>query len=315
MTQARPNAARNAAPLAVQTLRTLSLDPGGHPRGQSHLSAASGLVCHAGRVYVIGDDELHLAVFADRHSPGVLHRLFEGALPEGKKARKRAKPDLETLLWWRDALGGPALLALGSGSRENRQRGVTIPLNAAGDPSAPMQPFELAPLYEPLREEFDSVNIEGAFVLGDELVLLNRGLADGRDNAAVHYRLRDVQTLVMGDSTRRPPRAVHHHRLGGVNGVALGFTDGKSLGNDGRSGWAFTAVAEDSDDAVADGGFLGSVVGMIDGQGALVALRRLAPEVKVEGIDVQRQGGATMLCMVTDADDPELPASLLMATW
>ena len=310
-----PTVDRNAAPLAVHTLRTLSLEPGGHPRGQSHLSAASGLVCHAGRVYVIGDDELHLAVFADRHSPGVLHRVFEGALPKSKKARKRAKPDLETLLWWPSAAGSPAMVALGSGSRQNRQRGVLITLDADGLPATPVQPFELAPLYQPLREEFDSVNIEGAFVLGDELVLLNRGLADGRDNAAVHYRLSDVQALVLGDSTRRPPRAVHHHRLGGVNGVALGFTDGKSLGNDGRSGWAFTAVAEDSVDAVADGGFLGSVVGMIDGQGVRVAQRRLAPDVKVEGIAVHRQGRSTTLCLVTDADDPKLPSSLLLATW
>ena len=49
----------------LQPLRTLDLDRSTHTTGQRFLSAASGLVCAFGRVYVVGDDEHHLAVFDD----------------------------------------------------------------------------------------------------------------------------------------------------------------------------------------------------------------------------------------------------------
>ena len=103
--------ARRCTPLTCATLgarrrtRTRAAQP--------HLSAASGLVCAHGRAYVVADDEHHLAVFRDLRSPGTLHRIRAGDLPDKTKARKRRKPDLETLLslpalggrarWWRSA--------------------------------------------------------------------------------------------------------------------------------------------------------------------------------------------------------------------
>ena len=74
----------NPAMLPLTLLRPLTVDPATHPRGQPHLSAASGLVCAQGRVHVVADDELHLGVFDDAHSPGRLLRLFDGALPAPK---------------------------------------------------------------------------------------------------------------------------------------------------------------------------------------------------------------------------------------
>ena len=84
-------------------LRRLSVDPASHPRGQSFLSAASGLVCRHGRACVVAEDELHLGVFHDTATPGQLHRVLPGELLESKEARKRRKPDLETLVWWPQA--------------------------------------------------------------------------------------------------------------------------------------------------------------------------------------------------------------------
>ena len=101
--------------LRPKRLRTLTVN--GHPRGQPHLSAASGLVCAHGRVYVMADDEHHLAVFRDRRSPGRLHRVFAGDLPHETEARKKRKPDMETLFLLPSpkAGGDDALIALGSG--------------------------------------------------------------------------------------------------------------------------------------------------------------------------------------------------------
>ena len=49
--------------LLPRCLRSLSVDPRSHPRGQAHLSAASGLVQVAGQFYVVADDEHHLGQF------------------------------------------------------------------------------------------------------------------------------------------------------------------------------------------------------------------------------------------------------------
>ena len=177
--------------LATRVLRRLTLAPHAHPRAQPHLSAASGLVCANGRAYVISDDEHHLAVFRDRARAGELHRLLPGDLPHKKAARKRLKPDLETLfelpvphvLHALHSSGAATLVALGSGSRPNRDTGVVVALDAAGGVERDIRGFDLRPLFEPLRQVLGAINIEGAMVLGDAFVLLNRGVADRSDNA------------------------------------------------------------------------------------------------------------------------------------
>ena len=298
--------------LKADVLRILTIDPLHHPRGQPHLSAASGLVCANGRVYVISDDEHHLVVFRDRESPGEVHRLFAGELPAGKKARKRLKPDLETLLCLPPYGSSPnaALLALGSGSRTNRSSGVVIPLGAGGEPSAEVRGFDLEPLYAPLREALGEINIEGAMVVGDEFVLLNRGVAGGCDNAAVRYPLRALTDAIEGQVSAVKPASIRCYAIGRIDAVALAFTDAAALPD---GGWVFTAVAEDTRDSYADGRCSGSAVGVVDAGGALVATHRLDRPVKVEGIAVRVDRAGMTLCMVTDADDPAQRSELLLA--
>lgn len=292
--------------LKADLLRTLTIDPLRHPRGQSHLSAASGLVCANGCVYVISDDEHHLAVFRDRSGPGELHRLFVADLPGDKKARKRLKPDLETLLWLplRNAL-----VALGSGSRPNRNTALLIPLGAGGEPVAGVLHFDMQALYEPLRAALGEINIEGAMVLGAEFVLLNRGVAGGSDNAAAHYPLSALTDAIEGRVRALAPCLIRPYALGHVGAVPLGFTDAAALPD---GGWVFTAVAEDTNDSYADGHCSGSVVGVVDARGELVATHRLDPPVKAEGIAVHVDDQGIALCMVTDADDPAQASQLLL---
>ena len=293
--------------LKADLLRTLTIDRRHHPHDQPHLSAASGLVCANARVYVIADDEHHLVVFSDRTGPGELHRLFAGDLPVASKARKRLKPDLETLLWWP---AGNALVALGSGSRPNRNKGVLIPLGVNGEPLAALRHFDLQPLYAPLREALGEINIEGAMVLGDEFVLLNRGVAGRSDNAAAHYPLRVLAEAVEGSASAVAASSIRRYALGNIGAVPLGFTDAAAL--PGR-GWVFTAVAEDTRDSYADGHCSGSVVGVVNARGERVATHRLEPKAKVEGIAVQVDDAGMLLCMVTDADDPARASQLLTA--
>jgi hypothetical protein len=304
--------------LALTPLRALTVDPASHPRAQPHLSAASGLVCAHGRVHVVADDELHLGVFDDASAPGRLVRLFDGSLPSDKKARKRAKPDLETLLHLPPGPGWPqgALLALGSGSRPQRERGALLTFETSGQLAVPPRSIDLTPLYGPLRSRFDDLNIEGAFLLASDFVLLQRGNGRLGVNAALHYRWSDVQSLLGGDTgAELTPQAEHRFALGDLGGVPLGFTDGVAWpGSAGAGRWLFCAAAEDTDNSYLDGGCAGSVLGLADRQGRLLWLRPLAGRHKVEGIDVRAGRGGLALCLVSDADDPA-QASVLWRAW
>lgn len=304
--------------LPLDPLRTLTIDPASHPRGQPHLSAASGLVCVHGRVHVVADDELHLGVFDDASAPGRLVRLFDGALPSGKKARKRAKPDLETLLHLPPGPGWPqgALLALGSGSRPQRERGALLTFEKSGHLMAAPRSVDLGPMYHPLQARFDDLNVEGAFVLADDFVLLQRGNGRLGVNAALHYRWSDVQSLLRGEiNAELIPHAEHRFALGDLDGVPLGFTDGVAWpGPAGAGRWLFCAAAEDTDNSYADGGCAGSVLGLADARGRLLWTKPLPGRHKVEGIDVRAEPGGLALCLVTDADDPA-QASVLWRAW
>ena len=303
-------------PLPARCLRRLTLNPHTHPHVWPHLSAASGLVCAHGRAYVIADDAQQLAVFHDLASAGELHRLLPCDLPLAKPARKRLKADLETLFLL-PSIGrstGQALVALGSGSRPNRNTGVVIPLGAGGAPLHSVHRFDLQALYEPLRQALGEVNIEGAMLLDGGFALLNRGVAGRSDNALARYPLRALGDLMDGKGAGRgsavPPTSIQRLDLGALDGVALGFTDAAALPG---GGWLFSAAAEDTTSSYADGRCTGSVLGVVAALGGGVTLHRLAAPDKVEGIALRVAGGGIDICMVTDADDPACASSLLLA--
>jgi hypothetical protein len=300
----------------LEPVRTLTLARAPAPGMPRFLSAASGLVHAGGYWYVIGDDLHHVGVFPDHgRARGGLVRLFPGSVPADAKQRKKRKPDLETLVRLPAFAGHPygALLALGSGSRTKRRIGALIALDAhQGVIGSPML-VDLSTLYAPLEREFAELNIEGAFVADDHLMLLQRGHAGDPRNARVRVKLTPI-VLALEAGIPLPGRAVHDvtdYDLGAVDGIPLCFTDGAAL-RDG--GFAFTAVAENVDDSYADGACVGAAVGIIDGDDRLRELWRLAPPLKVEGIAVRERRRDLEIHVVTDADDPKTPAQLLRAT-
>jgi len=296
--------------LPYRETRKLALEPGSHPRGLSFLSAASGLVRVRDKLYVIADDELHLGVFGvDSAEPLKLVRLFDGDLPASAKKRKKLKPDVESLLFL-PASGespGGSLLALGSGSRPNRFVGALASLDARGDVRVPAREIDLKPLYADIFERFDQLNIEGAFVAGDELVLLQRGVAVG-DSAVIRYDLAEVMAWLAG---RRPGAlpacSVRRVDLGAADGIAFGFTDGAALAD---GSWVFSAVAENRDDSYDDGPCVAAGIGICGSDDALRSFEWLAPKRKVEGIEARVVGTTAFLTLVTDADDPDHAAEL-----
>ena len=301
---------RFAANVVARTLRQLALVDAG---GLDHLSAASSLVRIGQRLYVAADDEHHLGVFdlSDQGS-GRLVRLFDGELPRRRKDRKAAKPDLEALLQLPASASCPhgALLALGSGSRPQRRRGVLLALDADGALSGAPRPIDLQPLYAELAQQFDKPNIEGAFVAGAAFCLLHRGAADSA-NACVRFEWSAVARWIEGGGSAPRALAVEHYELGAIDGVPLAFTDAAALPD---GGWVFCAAAEDTDNAYDDGGCKGSAIGVVDAMGRLAWMALLQPVCKVEGIALSMTDGRLDLLLVSDADDREAPALLMTVT-
>lgn len=59
---------------------------------------------------------------------------------------------------------------------------------------------------------------------------------------------------------------------------------------------------------------VGAAIGLAGDDGTLRSLRLLGPACKVEELDAKLDGDTIRLLLVTDADDSDIPASLLSAT-
>ncbi len=309
---------------SLTLLRHLTLTNATHDDREPHLSAASGLVRVGDHLYMVADDENHIGVFSahDHTVPGELLRVLPGDLPDGKKKRKAAKADFEALLALPAFADFPygALLALGSGSRENRMTAALISLDEGGgvrrDIGLP-RTIDFSPLYQALQREFTDVNIEGAFLDGEYLSLLQRGNKGSGRNARIRVALAPlIANLAHGAVSVSPDFVdIVDFTLGDIGGVPLGFTDAAALPN---GGFVFTAVAEDTENSYADGACAGSAIGFVGADHRLRNVMALAGSPKVEGITAQVNGAALTLHLVTDPDDASVAAQLFttaLSSW
>ena len=305
-------------------LRELTLSRAPQAGRALHLSAASGLVCCGEWLYVIADDENHLGVFplADHAAPGDLLRLRAGDLPDKKCKRKKQKADFEAMVALPSFGGYPhgALLVMGSGSRANRMIASLIALDAHGVAMLKgdlPRAIDFTPLFTSLTNVFAELNIEGAFVDGEHLALLQRGNTAGGRNARIRVALAPLLAgIARGDAAMSGAhKNICDFSLGDINGVPLGFTDGAALPG---GGFVFTAAAEDTDDAYDDGACEGSVIGMVGADDQLRHMWRLDGGRKLEGIAVRGTAQGLQLLLVTDLDDANVPGQLLttiIAPW
>jgi hypothetical protein len=132
-------------------------------------------------------------------------------------------------------------------------------------------------------------------------------------NAIVRYPLSAILgTLATGTVIGAiEPAAIDVVDLGAIDGIPLSFTDGASLPD---GAMVFTAVAEDTEDTYNDGACLGAAIGVVAPDGTMRLLERLDECHKVEGVAARVDDNAIRLLLVTDADDPAVPANLFSAT-
>lgn len=297
--------------LVPHRLRQLMLDPSDHPRGQPHLSSASGLARVGRKLYIAADDEHHLAQLDVGDlvaSPLRMVRLAPGTLPDAHAERKKTKPDVEILVHVPAiaTVQNGLLVAFGSASTPQRQRAFVFPVDAQGELAGPPRTVSLEQLCSAVREPGDELNFEAGFFDGAHLHLFQR--AHGAHPLNRHIRYEGVPAARwLAGAAAEPPRPfdVATIDLGSIDGVPLGITDAAAWP---AGGWVFSAVAEDTSNPYDDGACVGSVIGWCDASHRVLRCERLNGAPKVEGIvvaDVDR------LWLVTDADDPSRSSELL----
>lgn len=259
------------------------------------LSAASALVLHRDSLWTVADDSFDLHRYDLQGRWLGQWPLFPGELPADAAERKACKADFEAMALLPD--GG--LLVLGSGSTAQRRRGALF-----GEDQR-IRPIDASDLYQVLDEHFQELNIEGAVVRGERLLLAQRGNGRGGENALVILHLQRVLSgLDAGRLDGGTLLGIQPVRLGELGGVPLGLTD-LSLGRSGRL--LYSAAAEATDSSYLDGDCAGSVIGWLDDDGMPQAQRLLAPLAKIEGLCGLGDGS---LLLVADADDPAVAAPL-----
>lgn len=295
--------------------QTLVLEQASHIQRHAHLSAASGLVQVGDWLYVVADDENHLGVFnSNSVQPGILKPLFPGDLPLEHEARKAEKPDLEILTFIPRSIiySQGALLALGSGSKKNRRQGIIAGLDNRAELNK-VEIIDLEKLYDLLEQELKKINIEGAVIAGEDLLLFHRGNKKNKTNATIRMPFDGFYKACILSNKKALSSLklnIQDYELGAIANVPLCFTDATTL-PDGSI--LFTAAAENTDDAYLDGKCLGSSIGIIDAKGKLQTIMPVDKTVKVEGITASVDAEKVNLLLVTDADDAAVPAHLYKA--
>lgn len=270
--------------------------------GHRHLSAASGIVALGSHLCIIGDDECGLAIFpAEGEAPGRMAQLLPEGLPRDPLLRKATKPDFEVLLSLSADRWSSTILALGSGSTDQRRRAAVVQVTNDGE-VANVEILDMAPLFAAIAGVVEEVNIEGAATRGGRLFLFNRGNVSRPSNSILAV---DLARTLAGDI----PEILTRIDLGlpRAGGVPLCITDACGC-EDGSI--IISAVAEDTADSYNDGEVVGAALGVLDDGLRLVRFEELTTPIKIEGVHAQRSDKGIHVLVVSDPDNPTVAGEL-----
>lgn len=283
-------------------LRTLTTKNKTAKSRLSAVCAASGLVYYKNNWVVVADDENHIALFPKENgSKGVLKKILSDKLPTNSALRKKQKADLESL-----CITPLGLLIVPSGSKSNRVFGSLLTFKKSNAISS--SKIDFSKLYSHLENFFTELNIEGAVILKDQLVLAQRGNGKSGRNALIILNLKKALRSLQKKSnlSAKTFKAILDVKLPKIKNISCGLTD--LCVSEGRL--FFSAAAEDGDDTYLDGTCTGSIIGEISSNGKLLWFKKVSSSIKFEGIWAKRVKDKLIFYLVNDDDNPKKPASL-----
>lgn len=283
----------------------------------AHVRAASGLTWFGHHLVAVSDDASFVGLVdpaSGRTQPITIpHSPARRRQFDTRRSNKADKLDLECVI----AVGG-RLVAFGSDSGLAVRRQVIV----LDEETAQPRVVALPRLYEALGQPAlgrGVLNLEGAAVLGDTLVLGNRGGdLDGDGAPTIDALVRIPVSSFLGlvdDPEGAPLPSIEWCPvvLGHLDGAPLHLTELEAIDNE----LAFAAAAEATASAYDDGYVTGSVVGRLQTAASSYQVEwcRVLDEhdaplvAKLEGLAFDVRTG-NMLATI-DADDPDRPSELL----
>ncbi|MBX3150292.1 hypothetical protein KF728_09110 [Candidatus Obscuribacterales bacterium] len=300
--------------IQLRKVRQLDIEPTADSRPK-YVYAASGLARIDDQLYIVADDELHLAIFEENSSiPGKWLRLASGSLPVDYDQRKKAKPDLESITYiepYEYASNG-ALLVVPSMSRKTRINGMLLLLDENKRPTDQVLPIDFTAIRQTLTDLVEELNIEGVVVTAETVKLFHRGSKDKSKSAVIDTDAKQFLKDLHDTHAIRPDFIIDttEYELGAIADVPLQFTDAVQL-SDRRI--LFLATSENSTNAFDDGASFGSAVGILSRLGEVEKMERFVGQEKLEGVSVRSKGKELELLLVSDTDNQDQPANLFKA--
>jgi len=289
----------------------------------AHVRAASGLVRFDGALVVVQDDAHFLGVVDA--ATGLTDPIALPPGPGGRRTFDRArgnkadKLDLEAAFALAgDDDDGGLLVAIGSGAPLGPRRSVVTVRRADSGWAAAVHalPRWFDAIAAALLPAGTSLNLEGAAVIGDQLIVANRGGDAGHGgiaspDALVATPLAAWRRLLDDPAAPLPPLAIRRLDAGALDGGALHVTDLASA--HGRL-W-FLATAEATTSFFDDGPVAGSAIGVLAPAGERA---RWAPVTGADGAvahdkleGLAATDDARRWLAVIDPDDPDRPSELV----
>jgi hypothetical protein len=279
--------------------------------------AGSSLALVADGIAVLQDNANYLALIDRTNVDAVAVELPPG--PGGHRVFDKDHEDSDHKLDLEACATLPGenlLVAFGSGSKPTREWVITVDWRDNDPPATVL--YEAHVLFERLRQETafagSELNVEGAvFVDARRIRLFQRGNGEPRGDLQPVDATADLDWaallahLEQPDQVEPPPlQNIVQYQLGELDAVRLTLNDVI----------LFSASAEASGDAKHDGRIAGSVLGVIDDQGArwthLVFAGGEPLEAKLEGLTLVADNPYHVF-FVTDGDDDDTPSELFEA--
>ena len=264
------------------------------------VSSGSGLVLHKGTAFIISDNVDGLFSI----DTATLQETFYPFSDNGLRVVqvKNAKRDFENATLAK-LYGEEQLIAFGSGSVAISRENILL---VSLEKPLKHKIIEAAPFYAHLQTTLSispqQMNIEGCFVAGDSLYLLNRGT-----NAFIAMKMQEFEEMVSTRFAILPNLSQRHYKLPLLQKYQSGFS-GACAADQGH--FLFTASVEKTDNWFDDGEIAGSFIGLANLQGNIVALQPLNGNngkimlEKIESIELlSHTGNSYRVLAISDNDN------------